>query len=69
MYIKKMPMIESINENLTVNVTCPFCERLLKNRGLKIGTATELVATFEIHCIYCNETFQVQFDSPSEPLT
>ncbi|EGR0730361.1 hypothetical protein EW095_17665 [Vibrio cholerae] len=62
-------MVESINENLTVNVECPFCQRILKNRGLKISSKAELIGRFEIHCIYCNAFFDVYFDTPEDSLT
>lgn len=62
-------MTERINDNLTVDVECPYCERLLKNRGLKISCKSQLVGQFKIHCIYCNQFFDVMFDEPGDTLT
>ncbi len=52
--------MDFINDDLTLDVECPHCEKLLPRRGLKISTIYELPGNYSLTCPYCSEDFQIQ---------
>ncbi len=53
-------MSDKVNNDGTVDIECPVCEKTLPRRGVK----GELVGTHSFTCPWCSESFTVCIEAP-----
>ncbi|MCU8277791.1 hypothetical protein M2G82_20130 [Vibrio vulnificus] len=53
-------MPDKINDDLTIDIECPVCEKLLPRRGVK----GQIVGVHHFTCQWCSENFTVTIDPP-----
>lgn len=55
-------MPDRINDDLTIDIACPVCEKLLPRRGVK----GQIVGVHHFTCQWCSEDFTVTIDPPEK---
>ena len=55
-------MPDRINNDLTIDIACPVCEKLLPRRGVK----GQIVGVHHFTCQWCSEDFTVTIDPPEK---
>ncbi|EPI2026874.1 hypothetical protein ACSYON_004078 [Vibrio vulnificus] len=55
-------MSDKINDDLTIDIECPVCEKILPRRGVK----GQIVGVHHFTCQWCSEDFTVTIDPPEK---
>ncbi|WP_322805382.1 hypothetical protein SO574_23390 (plasmid) [Vibrio alfacsensis] len=55
-------MSDKINDDLTIDIECPVCEKNLPRRGVK----GQIVGVHHFTCQWCSEDFIVTIDPPEK---
>lgn len=53
-------MSDKINDDLTIDIECPLCLKLLPRRGVK----GNIFGVHQFVCMWCEETFEITIDLP-----
>lgn len=59
---KEELMSDKINDDLTMDIECPVCEKLLPRRGVK----GQIVGVHHFTCQWCSEDFTVTIGPPEK---